>query len=384
MAENKLRKKLKKNRISLDIKHWGNEPFYEKTLELSEIERANAWSKGAGWYNYFYKSKDYIPAVMAYAAHIGYTKKQITHLKKLKDWKFIKVAKSAQLWARGYEYTESEIAWHKEIFDQLLKDAKLIIAEKVAEEKDKPKPPTPAERAYNRMMDTIYMDWDIQVVDQWMDGNYKIKFPLYELWKTHGLKGNVINKFREFIQFEYDVISDAYNKTCEQAVENYSHVKKSDLKQMMKTMESIFADLDRLKDGFKATKLPRAKKPKASDVQVRNLKYKEEDVEAKLVSINPILIPGRRKLFVYNTKQRKLTEFVTTATKGFEVSGTTLKNFDTELSRTATLRKPDDILPMILNKTELQINKIWDDITTKISKPNGRINADCILLRTFE
>jgi len=38
---------------------------------------------------------------------------------------------------------------------------------------------------------------------------------------------------------------------------------------------------------------------------------------------------------------------------------------------------------MILNKTEKQLEKIWDTITTKITNPTGRINSDCILMRTF-
>jgi len=87
-------------------------------------------------------------------------------------------------------------------------------------------------------------------------------------------------------------------------------------------------------------------------------------------------------LFVYNIKQRKLTEYKTDSANGFEISGTSIKNFD-DSSRTATLRKPEDVLPLILSKTENQIEKLWDGITTKINKPTGRINSDCILMRVF-
>ena len=113
------------------------------------------------------------------------------------------------------------------------------------------------------------------------------------------------------------------------------------------------------------------------------LQYCTEDIDAKLTSINPIMIPGKHKLYVYNTKQRKLAEYVTTAMSGFEISGTSIKNFDKKESKTATLRKPDEVLPMILNKTEKQLEKTWDTITTKITNPTGRINSDCILMRTF-
>ena len=95
------------------------------------------------------------------------------------------------------------------------------------------------------------------------------------------------------------------------------------------------------------------------------------------------MIPGKEVLFVYNTKSRKLIQYNTNSTKGFEVSGTTIKNI-CEKSRQTTLRKPEDILPLILKKSIKQIDKlVWDTVTTKISTPNGRINADCILLRAI-
>ena len=95
------------------------------------------------------------------------------------------------------------------------------------------------------------------------------------------------------------------------------------------------------------------------------------------------MIPGKETLYVYNVKNRKLTMYKTNSTKGFEVSGTTVKNI-CDTSKTATLRKPDEILPLVLNKTMKQIDKqVWDTLTTKISVPNGRINADCILLRVL-
>ena len=215
-----------------------------------------------------------------------------------------------------------------------------------------------------------------------MNGNFKPEFNVYEIWKNHGLKGNVINAFREKVQFEYDVISDAYHKRCDQAMEAYSHISLRNQKKMLKTMETIFEDLDKLKDSFKAVRMPRTKKPKASDAQVAHLQYKQEDIDAKVTSINPVLIPGKEMLFVYNTKQRVLSQYVTTATKGFEVGGTSIKNFDDKLSKTSKLRKPEDILPEILNLTPKQIEKrVWGKLTTKINTPTGRINKDCILLR---
>jgi hypothetical protein len=125
-------------------------------------------------------------------------------------------------------------------------------------------------------------------------------------------------------------------------------------------------------------------KTKASDVQIKSLKFKVEDIESKISSINPVMIPGSDVLFVYNVKTRKLIQLVTNSTKGFEVSGTTIKNICETASKQTTLRKPEDILPLILSKSIKQIDKqVWGTLTTKVSEPNGRINADCILLRAL-
>ena len=74
----------------------------------------------------------------------------------------------------------------------------------------------------------------------------------------------------------------------------------------MKQFEDVFADLEKLRLSFKATKIPRAKKIKASDQQVNKLKYCTEDNDVKLTSINPVMIPGKNKLYVYNRKNKKL------------------------------------------------------------------------------
>ena len=196
------------------------------------------------------------------------------------------------------------------------------------------------------------------------------------------MKGNAINMFKDLIEPEYENIKAAYERTCDDCVEGYSHYSKGDKKKIMKQFEDVFADLEKLRLSFKATKIPRAKKIKASDQQVNKLKYCTEDNDVKLTSINPVMIPGKNKLYVYNRKNKKLIEYVTDSIGGFEVSGTSIKNF-TSASKQATIRKPDEILPMILNKTEKQIEKVWESLTTKISKPSGRVNADCILMRVF-
>ena len=93
---------------------------------------------------------------------------------------------------------------------------------------------------------------------------------------------------------------------------------------------------------------------------------------------------GQTRLFTFNTKTRILSEYITQAANGFEISGTSLKNFDKVNSRCTKLRKPDEFIAIVQNKSVTQIDKEFKQLTTKVNVPNGRLNMDTILLRALD
>jgi hypothetical protein len=144
----------------------------------------------------------------------------------------------------------------------------------------------------------------------------------------------------------------------------------------------MLTDLDKIQAASKATRKKRTPKARTADKQIKNLKYlKEDKVNYKLVSVDPLSVPGAFRLYTFNVKNRELCEYTTLSANGFEIKGTTIQNFDPETSRKTRLRKPDDFLPIVLKKTVNQIDKEWKKLSTKTSEPSGRINADTILLR---
>lgn len=367
----------------------GPQPSYgvHNPVPTSEKDRMNEWMKATRWFYYFENKKQSAETVQVYCTRIlNFNKKQISNLKKLPDWKYRMKAYQAIAmqnagWT-GYPLDERLESVNAHLHAMEKEGAKI---KKELEKKPKVVPISPAVRMRRKVLDTIYADFDTMVVDKWMDDIFdkkEILFPTYSLLQLHKIKGAGLNIFRDLVQAEYDVVSDAYHKKCDQAVEAYSHITKGNKKKMLDLMDKIFEDIERMRTNSKATRT-RIKKPKTSDKQVEKLQYMTENVDDKLISINPVLIPGKNKLYIYNCKNKKLQEYVTTSTSGFEISGTSIKNFDKKLSKQSTLRKPDIVLPDVLTKTEKQIEKIWNTLTTKIDNPTGRINKDCILLRVF-
>ena len=241
---------------------------------------------------------------------------------------------------------------------------------------------SPRELLKAKINDTVMRDID-DLETQWINGE-TTTLDLYALFQSHDLKGPAINIVKERLEemkAEYD---DAIYGRCEQAVEAYRYVKMPEMKFRIKAIVSMLEDLDRMKSATKAVRKTRAKTAVSTDRQVKSLKFKQTDSEYKLASIDPKLIPGAMRLLTFNTKTRVFTEYMTTSVKGFEIKGTTIQNFDPDLSRSTRLRKPDVFLTVALKKTVNQINKEYALLTTKSSSPNGRINVDTILLRVFD
>jgi len=318
-------------------------------------------------------NKEYILACPDYKFYVSpsnaATAFWLTHTSKSQDTDKTKAASSFLS-----KYLSELIVIGKEIYIQKQSqqhdsDAKLSVS--------------PMVKLQRKISRTIMQDI-LELEDKWIDGEHDATLDLYQEFKRHGLPASATKVVREYIEGLYDDYNAAYTKTDPDAVEGYSHLTKPQLKKRVNACESMLSDLDRLQSAAKATRKSKTKQPKAADKQVAKVNYKKEDTEFKIVSIAPLQIVGSRRLFTFNTKYKVLTEYVTNSASGFQMSGSTLKNIDTTVSRCTKLRKPDAFIPIVQKKTHLQIDKEWKQLTTKTTVPNGRINKDTILLRVMD
>ena len=383
----KKRAKGRGNRNTIDGKYLGPMPVYDKSTtpdpdKDDKYEYWNEWGVAANWFNYKHSPKDFKNYAVRYAKeYLKLPKDDIKNLKKVKDANFLLVSKLAAIHFTGFDYHIHERNAIEGYIEDLIELGKQIVDEDV---NDKPKKVVSIQdRIFMKMMETIYNEFDNTVVEGWFEKDFTTKFDAFNVIKAYTVKGPAIKMFADRIVLLRAELNDAYNKTCEQMVEAYSSWTKPNLKKAIAQLDTILDDVEKAQLVNKAVRKPRASKPKASDKQVAKLNYCKGDDVAKLASVNPIVIPGAKTVYVYNVKQKRLTEYVTDSSDGFMVSGSTLKNFDNVLSRTCALRKPDEVLPQILKKTQKQIDNVFKGLTTKVSVPTGRINKDCILLRVI-
>ena len=241
---------------------------------------------------------------------------------------------------------------------------------------------SPAVKLMRKINNTIMQEL-LDLEDKWIDGD-DATINIYDRFKYHGLTNTAISHVKPMIEGWLLDYEDAYYKRCDQAVEGYSHLKRSTLNHRIKVCKAMLEDLERIRSATKATRNVKVKRPKSVDKQVAKVQYKKEDNDYKIVSINPIQIPTKSRLYAFNTKSKMVIEYITESVNGFEISGSTIKNFSKGLSRTICLRKPLDFLPIVLQKTPKQIDAAWQTLKTKTKVPNGRINKDTILLRVLD
>jgi len=264
----------------------------------------------------------------------------------------------------------------------LIETGKELYKQKQAEKKTNVIVLTIQEKMTRKIKNTIIQEL-LELEDKWIDGE-DATINIYDRFKFHGLTNAAVSHVRPTIEGWLLDYEDAYHKRCDQAVEGYSHLKRSVLNQRIKVCKEMLSDLDRIKSASKASRNVKVKGSVVIDKQVSKVQYKKEDTDFKIVSINPIQIPNKSRLYTFNCKYKVITEYVTDSPSGFIISGSTIKNFNKATSRAVTLRKPDDYLPMFLSKTPKQIDEAWKGITTKTFSPNGRINKDTVLLRILD
>jgi hypothetical protein len=218
-------------------------------------------------------------------------------------------------------------------------------------------------------------------IDDFVLSKGKTTFSAKNYLLANSVSAPIAKKIGDMFVGTYNELADAINEEDEQLVEGYSNFSKRELKAFHKFVGQIVEDCEQMVQTAKATRAPRKRKSTPPSKVVGKLKYMKEFAELKLKSCKPEDILTASELWVYNTKYRKVQVYkAEMGTLG--VKGTTIVGFSIKDSLSFTLRKPEQFFKdTALGKRGL--NAAIKKITTKPSTPNGRINAECVLLGAF-
>lgn len=345
---------------SIDQKHYGSEPIV-----------IQSFTDALNWYNYMGTDDEAREWFFDYLKK-SYTKSEIALIRKLPKWKISKTLGSvARILTNGNVLPEKNMNYFKNGVQALIEAGKQVVdeAEEVAA-----KPVVDIQARVREKANYIITSLE-EEIDNVVDGK---EFSMYTFCQANELNAQILN-----------IVSDYYRPQWEEILSNDDQVKESfGKKQKFWTnfWNNFFADIDRYLNNKKVVKVrkPREKKAKSAVDLVKNLKFQKEEPSLKIVSVHPAEIIGCQQLWVYNTKYRKLTQYLAVGPAGIQVKGTTLTGWDVESSTSKTLRKPEQYLTDLLSAGKVGLRSFMSNIKTTESKPNGRINQECILLRVIK
>lgn len=370
---------------AFDEKYTGQEPTWTGDVLNSQESIDKRFSSALNFYAYYLSAKDLLPDLIYYMEQRDiYKKPDIKLIKKFGEkLGLITACKIARMINRGMPIGDNARTIDN-IIRPGLSEARNM--KEVIDAKASNKPTMSIQkRLSNKVNDKVIYHLDSMIDDNgWATNEVKVKgVDLTSLLKAGEIPVAGLAQVTKWLDtFKHGLVS-AYSKTDSDYVEGYSYLSRPAINNRIKELDKMLTQVEKYRGANTKARKPRKKKVKSADAQVKNIKYKQSDDNFGISSVAPSIIPGSKKLFTFNTKYRRLTMYQANSTEGLGVKGTTLQNVDAKVSFELTVRKPDDILPVIANKTEKQISKIIDALKTKRKVPNGRINNETILLRTF-
>ena len=386
---------------AVDFKFTGTEPTWVDAESISAEEYHIRQGRALRFYNYYLDAADMRPWVIDWMSSNGYTKSDISAIKNLPPNTLVStVGKLVRMLQRGMPDTapssDKSKGASKFIREQLkdaITDYRLIVAEakpETEEDNSKPKPvvKTPLQRLEAKVNDEVITHLEVLLdkIAEVTHDDTPTKMPYMDvsmLLRSSSTPAKGAKVVVDWLTHQHAELKSAADRTCEDAVEGYSYLRKPQLNRIVANFEKMIADAASHAK-VKSTRRPRVKRPKAADKQVAKLKYLKDDDTYSLRSIDPVAIPFSQRVYVFNTKYRQLSIYYSSTPSGFSVKGTSIKEFDPDKSVTLTLRKPEDVLPLILSGTVRKIDNLLNTLKTKPRKANGRINDNTVLLKSFD
>ena len=363
-----------------DVQHYGDEPLF--VLQPDEDKRRLALMRSFTWYNRFYGKKD-AKELMSQFLEFNNRTSDAKIMRKIHENEFLlTLCWLARMKLRGLELTEHEELTLENEINRLLKIVHK--PEEIKVETDAPARPNIQDILRDKAKDAAGE----------LEGMFD-EFILYG--KASSKTMDVVARFNVMPQHigliadiwkkkqnEFDELQKGLDK---QLTEGYNQLTKIQVRNIIKYIENVLADLNAYISVKKASKAPRQRKAVPVEKIVAKLKYlktfKDTPNKLDLVSISPVKLHGASEAWVYDTAKRKLHHYIADDySKVFTVKGNTILGFDTNKSEIKTLRKPGEQIKEVMG-SKPAARKFFDGIKAVATTPNGRFNEHMIILKAF-
>jgi len=210
------------------------------------------------------------------------------------------------------------------------------------------------------------------------------EFDLYNYLQANSIPKPYCKDIDEWARKRGTEFTEVYKTVDKDTKDGYSNISRRQQANLVKLFGAFIVDLEKYTQFKKANRKPRITKAKPPAVQVARIKFKKEDTELGIKSVNPSEMVGASQVWVYNVKYKRLAAYRSDSVLGIQVKGSTLQNYDPDMSECRSIRRPEAFLKVLLDASKVKLRKLLSDLTTKGYDVTGRINDECIILRVIK
>lgn len=333
------------------------------------------------YYNSAYDTKDKRKWTLAYVG-----KAKAKQLEELPDFDFHSIGTVIRLKERQQYLAEKEESFIEKRLNELFEKAKNFKAKsssiKPAAEEKPAKPVVSIQDRIALKASEVAGEFD-GMIDDFITAAKDPDFASY--LKANEISPQVAKLIPAFYVNTIAELKEAMLGKDPQLVEGYSNFSKVQLRRLIKHYESIEDVCAQQAVSAKAAKVrkPRAKKEKPASVVAKNVKYLKEFAELGLTSEKPEKLVGCSEVWIYNTKYKRIQVYRSVGGDGkMTVKGSSIIGYEVASSGQKTMRKPEEVKNFV-SMTKRTFDTAFKALKTKESAVNGRINAECVILKVF-
>jgi len=352
------------------------------------------WDKAKFFAHYDLERKDCGTKVKDYIKK-NFAKDVLTKVNRLPDWKVdmhSHWAATAHLLEVNPDlvpagYKTGIVTWVNKLADE---GAALTAKKEETEGEEKPKKVVNIQEIMREKADEALGDIE-EIFDEFIIANYPKDFSVNQkviraLSSRNVLPQHMANAIKRY-QRLLDEYIEVQGGKCDQLNEGYSRYSKMQIRYMIKFIEDVIAEMNGYISLKQIAKKPRAKKAVPVEKIVAKLKYckafKDDTLKLELIGLSPVKLHQCAEAWVYDTKKRKMHHYVADDySKCLLIKGNTIIGFDKKESGMKTLRKPVEQIKAIMG-SKPAARKYFTEIRAVAAIPNGRFNADMIILKAF-
>lgn len=353
----------------------GPPPTFDGPVDRSQLMDA---------YNYFSASQTENSTLKGYVSDWIDLTGLKANIGKIPDWEFSHLGANCYIMCAGGILPDG--------MEAKTRDAIVALTKKYKTDRKAVTGKPAVQRAIDNKANDVIATVD-DAIDSFVMADYKdTGFQAVGLLTSEKVKPAVAKVVSDFYRPLLKEIQDAAKGKDDQLNEAYGAIGQRKLNRYVAFLKKLVNDIDTFTNEQKVM-VPKPVRRKKATTKVRtrktpaklisNVKYLKESKEYGLTSISPIKVIGAKQVWLFNTKTRVLTMLNAKGADGLTITGTTVKNFDVETSKTKKVRKPEQVIERVLKEGKVALRKLIPELTTKESVTNGRLNGDTVIVRVF-